>query len=114
MTRSLIGLLCLIAVAGPRAAAGPPDPAALADRVDRLVATGWERAGVTPAAPADDAEFLRRASLDLIGRIPTVAEVRAFLEDADPLKRARLIDRLLGHPAYAAHFARFWRERWLP
>src|SRR5262245_59037677 len=47
-------------------------------RVDALLAERWKQAGVEPAPPADDTEFLRRASLDLTGVIPTVAEVREF------------------------------------
>jgi len=57
------------------------------------------------AAPATDAEFLRRVSLDLIGMIPTPAEARAFLDDPSPYKRERLIDRLLGSPEYARRMA---------
>jgi hypothetical protein len=53
------------------------------------------------AAPATDAEFLRRVMLDLAGMIPTAAEARAFLDDPSPYKRERLIDRLLASPEYA-------------
>lgn len=57
------------------------------------------------AAPATDAEFLRRVSLDLIGMIPTPAEARAFLDDPSPYKHERLIDRLLASPEYARRMA---------
>ncbi|MGL4554378.1 MAG: DUF1549 domain-containing protein [Gemmataceae bacterium] len=59
----------------------------------------------TPSAPADDAAFLRRAWLDLAGTGPTAAEARAFLDDKDAGKRAKLIDRLLAGPGYAARMA---------
>ena len=59
-----------------------------------------------PAAPADDATFARRVYLDLVGRIPTVAEARAFLDDPAADKRAEPVDRLLGSPGYTAHAAR--------
>ena len=49
---------------------------------------------------ADDADFLRRVSLDLTGGIPTAAEARAFLDDRDPGKREKLVDRLLAGPDY--------------
>src|SRR5262245_56633507 len=65
--------------------------AAMSARVDTLLAEGWAKAGVSPAAMVDDAEFLSRASLDLTGIIPTVSEVRAFLADQRPDKRARWI-----------------------
>src|SRR4051812_42024289 len=61
-------------------------------------------AGVTPAT-ASDAEFLRGFSLDLTGMPPTADEARAFIADAAPDKRARLIDRLFASPHYARHLA---------
>src|SRR5439155_19521776 len=64
-----------------------------------------------PASPpADDAEFLRRATLDLTGTIPTYDRTLAFLLDADPHKRAKLIDELLASPAYGRHFAAIWAD----
>jgi hypothetical protein len=57
------------------------------------------------AATAGDAEFLRRAYLDLTGIIPSTAEAREFLADPAPDKRARLIDRLLTSARYARHMA---------
>ena len=65
----------------------------------------WRQAGVTPAPPASDGEYLRRVSLDLVGRIPTLAETRAYLADASPDKRRQLVDRLLGGPEFAEHWA---------
>jgi len=50
---------------------------------------------------ATDAEFLRRATLDLAGTIPTAEQARAFVADADPAKRAKLLDRLIAAPDYA-------------
>ena len=58
--------------------------------------------------PAGDATFLRRASLDVIGRLPTPDEARSFLADPSPDKRARLVDRLLDRPEYADHWANKW------
>jgi hypothetical protein len=70
----------------------------LHQQIDKLIAA---QAGgpVSPVAP--DAEFLRRIYLDLTGTIPTADEARAFLKDADPKKREKLIDRLLASPQYA-------------
>jgi hypothetical protein len=71
-------------------------------RIDRLIESD-QVAAVAPGA--GDQEFLRRASLDLIGRIPSLAEVREFAGDASPDKRGALVDRLLASPEYARHMA---------
>lgn len=76
--------------------------------IDQHIRAAWERENITPAPPADDAAFLRRVYLDLVGTIPTHDEVLAFLGDADPNKRAALIDRLLEDPRYAVHQADVW------
>ena len=68
-------------------------------QIDRLIAEKF--ADQKPAPPAEDAAFLRRAMLDLAGTIPTAEETQKFLADADPEKRAKLIDRLLEAPSYA-------------
>src|SRR5688500_1804303 len=89
-----IGVLAI--VWGPQGLAGedPPsvagdDVARLAAEIDRLIAERWEADGITPAPRAEDAEFLRRACLDLTGRIPAAADVRDFRADSDPGKRSR-------------------------
>jgi len=93
-----------------------PDPAPAAEyanlpRKNFIDGYVWEKLqqfGITPSAPADDATFLRRASLDIIGRLPSAEEARLFLADPDPQKRERLIDRLLERPEYAD----FWANKW--
>ncbi len=70
-----------------------------------MIEAKWAEAGVSPAAPASDAEFLRRLSLDLTGAIPAADEVRRFLEDRSADKRAALIDRLLAAPAFSRRMA---------
>ena len=93
---------------------GDREAKALAARIDARLAARWAEAKIRPAAMADDGEFLRRASLDLVGKIPTAGEARDFLNDPDPRKRAALVDRLLDSPAYAARTARLWRQLLLP
>jgi hypothetical protein len=83
-------------------------------RIDQVLAEAWSAAGVEPAPPAADGEFLRRACLDLTGVIPRVSEVREFLADPRPDKRAVLIDRLLESPRCATHLATTWRNRIIP
>ena len=58
-----------------------------AREIDGLLESHWEKLGVKAAAPAPDEVFLRRAYLDIVGRIPTLEESRAFHEDKAPDKR---------------------------
>lgn len=78
--------------------------------IDDLVWKKLQSLGITPSPPCDDAKFLRRVHLDLIGRIPTPEEARGFLQDQSPDKRARLIDALLERPEYADHWATKWAD----
>jgi hypothetical protein len=78
--------------------------------VDDLVWKRLERLGITPSEPIDDATYLRRAHLDVIGRLPTPEEVRKFLADTSPNKRAALVDALLERPEYADHWANKWAD----
>jgi hypothetical protein len=78
--------------------------------VDRLLLRQWRQLAVVPSAPADDATFLRRATIDICGTLPTMEEVAEFLADTRVDKRARLIDRLLDRPEYASHFALKWAD----
>lgn len=71
------------------------EPAPLHQRIDQLV---QQSAVGVASPPASDADFIRRAYLDITGRIPPVADVRAFLADANPNKRQALIDALLASP----------------
>ena len=98
------------------ASSGPPSESerALTAKVDAHLARAWAEAKVEPARAADDAEFLRRVSLDVAGKIPTAAEARAFLDDPRPDKRARLVERLLRSPAAANHAVNTWRGLLIP
>jgi hypothetical protein len=76
--------------------------------VDQLAMEKWKKLGLMPSPPCDDATFLRRATLDVCGRLPTSDEVREFLADNASDKRAKAIDRLLESPDYPAFFALRW------
>ncbi|MEN9575308.1 MAG: hypothetical protein RL514_3163 [Verrucomicrobiota bacterium] len=76
--------------------------------IDAQVQAAWKQEKLKPAAKADDATFLRRVQLDLLGTIPAHDEARAFLDDPDSLKRDKLIARLLDDPRFATHQASLW------
>ncbi|MEZ6091216.1 MAG: DUF1553 domain-containing protein, partial [Pirellulaceae bacterium] len=75
--------------------------------VDRLIAKKLEKLGILPSGICSDAEFLRRASLDIAGTLPTAAQAEAFLADTRGDKRERKIEELLESPGYAA----WWTTR---
>ena len=76
--------------------------------VDELAAAKWKKLGLQPSPLSDDATFLRRVTVDLCGRLPTVEEASAFLKDNSGSKRREAIDRLLDSPDYPAYFALRW------
>ncbi len=84
------------------------DESPLRTRIDTAISAGWKSEKLAPAARSTDSEFLRRIYLDLIGTIPTHSEAIAFLGDAAPDKRSKLIDRLLDDPRFAKHQAEIW------
>ena len=78
--------------------------------IDGHVAAKLRKLGLTPSAPSGDGTYLRRATLDVIGQLPTPDEARAFLNDPAPDKRSRLVDRLLARPEYADTWANKWLD----
>jgi hypothetical protein len=85
------------------------DPLAVARRVDELLREEIPYVGGQPER-IDDARFLRRASLDVRGRLPTPEELTAFVLDPSPDKRQRLVERLLADPQYGVNWGRYWRD----
>lgn len=76
--------------------------------IDELVWQKLESLGITPSGPIDDAKFMRRVYIDIIGTLPTPEETRTFLADPATDKRQALVDRLLDRPEYAEHWANKW------
>lgn len=86
----------------------------LTKEIDRYLTRNWNDQDIVPAPVASDAEFLRRASLDLTGVVPTVARAREFFADDAADKRSLVIDELLRSPRHATHLANQWRRILLP
>lgn len=112
---SLAGL-SLALDGSPATGANPPVPAAkpAASPYDQVrvvneqIEAQWKVNGLTPSQPATDYEFVRRASLDIIGRIATTTEIKKFLADPPQLRRSLLIQRLLNSEEYARNWANIW------
>lgn len=85
------------------------DAAWPASPIDRFILAQLEAAELSPAAAADKATLLRRASFDLVGLPPTPEEIAAFLADDSPRAWETVIDRLLASP----HFGERWGRHWL-
>ncbi|MGE3807662.1 MAG: DUF1553 domain-containing protein [Gemmataceae bacterium] len=103
-----VGLILL----SPGVSLGEPLP--LTARIDELLGAAWRAEKITPAVHSDDAVFARRVYLDLVGRVPTIPEIRSFLDDQSKNKRANLVKSLLASPGHARHWATFWRREWIP
>jgi hypothetical protein len=80
------------------------------NRIDSLVARKLRKLNIQPSEPADDAEYLRRVYLGVIGTLPTPEESRQFLRDPRSDRRARLVDRLLSRPEFNDYWALQWAD----
>ncbi len=78
--------------------------------IDRLVWQKLRKLNVMPSELADDAEYLRRVYLDVIGTLPTAEEARRFLADRRPDRRALLVNELLERPEFADYWALQWAD----
>jgi hypothetical protein len=89
------------------AGATPPE----VEIINAAIGEAWSDANLTPSRAATDGEWCRRVYLDVLGRIPTVTELRQYLKDRKRDKRERLVDRLLG-PEYRDEYVRNWTTVW--
>lgn len=109
----------LLAASSPSARSDEPEAsraerrAQVVELIDSIIDAKLEREAVAPAAPASDDEFLRRASLDLSGVIPSASRAREYLLSDDPQKRQALVEELLRSPRFATHQADLWSARML-
>ncbi len=91
------------------------DPAVFAksprhNYIDDLVLKKLQALRIPPSGPCSDGEFIRRAYLDAAGILPTPEEVRRFLADPAPDRRAKLIDALLARPEFVDYWAYKWSD----
>jgi hypothetical protein len=76
--------------------------------INEKIRAGWVANSVFPSPVADDAEWLRRVYLDIVGHIPPVEELEAFMSDKSKSKRSEVIDRLLDDPGYVRQQTTIW------
>jgi hypothetical protein len=93
--------------ANPNFAFASPDAA---NYIDELVFGKLQALRMNPSSLVDDATFIRRATLDAIGLLPTADEARQFVSDPAPDKREQLIERLVARPEFAEHWALKWSD----
>ena len=78
--------------------------------IDELVDARLRKLNIHPSGLCNDADYLRRVYLDIIGTLPTADEARRFLASNDPQRRAKLVDELLQRPEYADLQALKWSD----
>lgn len=78
--------------------------------IDAALREEWKKDGLTAAPRADDATYLRRLYVDLVGTVPPPDVTTKFLGDPAPDKRARMVDTLLASPGYAEHWMNYWDD----
>jgi hypothetical protein len=87
-----------------------PTPIPEDNLIDKFVVRKLNDLNIRPSQPADDATFLRRLSVDLIGVQPTADEVLAFLKDKDPDKRLKRVEALLRRPEFIDQWSLKWGD----
>ena len=103
---ALYRLVAARQVANLMESSDPPKPA---NRIDEIIFAKLKSLGIEPAL-CSDAVFVRRAFLDLTGKLPTAEEAKAFIQDSDQNKRVALIDRLLDQSAHFDYWAMKWSD----
>ena len=120
MVRRLLGIVLLGIVAtalvpvsaraqGPAAPGYKEEVLNLSKWIDSYLERRWKELDVKPAPIAENAIFYRRLSLDLVGRIPELLDVRDFMDSKRPDKRWDSVEKYLSSDLSARHFANFWR-----
>ena len=78
--------------------------------IDRFILRRLEQEKLGPTAEADRRTLIRRVAMDVTGMPPTLAEIKAFVDDSSPDAYEKMIDRYLASPRYGEHLARYWLD----
>jgi hypothetical protein len=119
MDRALIALATLLALCTTGGGQSEPKSSSAADhgipqvkRINEEIRRVWEDNKLKPSAPATDAEWCRRVYLDVLGRVPSVTELREFISSKEADKKAKLVSKILYDSAYTEDYARNWTTIW--
>ena len=107
----LIACVCVAAILSSPAHADERkarDPQVVAEKIDAHILKKLAKDKIPASASASDAEFLRRTSLLVTGRLPTPERAVAYFNSTDTAKRGKVVDELLGSPFFGEHFANHW------
>ena len=80
--------------------------------INRLIRQGWLDYEIRPSVAASDGEWVRRVYLDILGRIPSVEELREFTQERSPEKQKALVTKLLYDEEYTEQYANNWTTIW--
>ena len=109
MNRKLLAFLVSVCLTAGVKAQEPPT-----QEINRLLAMAWKENNLRPSERTTDAQLIGRVSVDILGYVPSAAEIREFQNDVNPDKRSRMVARLLKDEAYATHWAYLWTDWLLP
>ncbi|MAG94719.1 MAG: hypothetical protein CMJ48_13395 [Planctomycetaceae bacterium] len=104
----LAAALTLIAPLAAHPGQAADSDQAIVATIDKHIQSGWGDFEVQPSARADDYEFARRVSLDVIGRIPTYGELREFVDDKSDDRRTKFVNGLLDDDGYVKNWTTIW------
>jgi hypothetical protein len=82
----------------------------LRETIDAEVKAAWQARNITSSGRSDDATFLRRVYLDLVGTIPTYDEAKQFLSSTEKDRREKLLDKLFADPRWGINQANVWDQ----
>jgi hypothetical protein len=108
--KSLLLILALALTPNLLANLSSADVQKAANAIDKLVLANLQAHKMKPNPIVDDAVFLRRTYLQIIGRIPSLPETKEFLESRSPDKRTKLVSKLLGSYGYVSHHFNYWAD----
>lgn len=108
--QKLLVLFCAIAASSPAFANPKVDTSTAAKQIDAILAADWKKNNLQGNPAVDDATFVRRIYLDVIGRIPTTRETEEFMTSKDANKRSKLIDKLMASEGYVQHAFNYFAD----